>query len=107
LEAKSKTLSGTVESVIFYNQENSYTVLNFILDNDKTLIIAVGEIPNIHEGLHLRISGNWTKHKKYGKQFTIESFEASHPKGNDALEKYLSSNLIEGIGPKYAKKTLI
>lgn len=104
MEAKSKTLSGTVESVIFYNQENSFTVLNFVSDNDKTSIIAVGEIPNIHEGLHLKISGNWTKHKKYGKQFTIESFEASHPKGNNALEKYLSSNLIDGIGPKYARK---
>lgn len=95
-------LEGSVEDIIYENSENGYTVFHLMCDNE--IVICVGVIPQIHEGENLSLTGNWTFHSTYGKQFKVEFYEKTIPTTVDGMEKYLSSGLIKGIGPKTAKK---
>ena len=59
---------------------------------------------DIHVGSVLSLSGNWKIDGKYGRQFSMESYEETLPATVYGIEKYLGSGLIKGIGPKYAKE---
>ena len=98
-----ESLKGVIESVVFHNEENEYTVLE-ISDDDKSLITAVGNIPMPHEGECVTLFGNWVYHKEFGKQFSFESFEKTLPEEIDGILQYLSSKTVKGIGPVTALK---
>ena len=94
-------LTGVVEEFIYQNESNSYTIAIFM-----TLHTVVGYLPFIVEGDNLKITGKWVNHPEYGEQFKIESFEKIMPQTAAALEKYLASGTIKGIGPATAKKII-
>lgn len=96
------TIEGTIEEVIFKNESNGYAVCE--LKHDKDIIIIVGYIPYVNPGETLRVSGSWTTHPDYGEQLKVEYFEKVEPETADAIEKYLGSGIIKGIGPATAKK---
>ncbi len=93
--------SGIVESVIFRNEDNGYSVLSVKPDDGRSFT-AVGTIPFADQGDRLSLEGEWTEHSAYGSQFKVASFSFCAPEGRDALEKYLASGLIKGIGDKMA-----
>lgn len=98
-----ETLNGSVESIIYANEENGYTIFDFGTDKNE-LITAVGILPFLAEGDELTMVGKWVHNPKYGRQFKVEQFEKRLPTDAVAILRYLSSGAIKGIGPKTAKK---
>lgn len=96
------TFEGIVEDIIFANEINGYTVCE--LKDEKEIITAVGFMPFINVGEMLRVSGNWVTHPDYGEQLKVELYEKLLPKTIEAMERYLASGLIKGVGPASAKK---
>lgn len=95
-------LFGTVEDIIFRNNDNNYTVLN--LDSNGTLYTVVGKLPELHVGLYLELDGDFCTNTKYGEQFVAQEVKISQPKNLEAIEKYLGSGLIRGVGEVTANK---
>jgi len=96
------TLEGIVEEIIFSNEENGYVVCD--IKCAKDIITVVGYMPFISEGETIKVTGKWTSHPDYGEQLKAEYYEKVFPKEADAIEKYLASGVIKGIGPATAKK---
>ena len=97
-------LRGVVERITYQNAENGYSVIKCAVKNYNDLVTVVGCMPDVHVGSVLYLGGNWRIDPKYGRQFSIETFEETLPATVFGIEKYLGSGLIKGIGPKYAKK---
>lgn len=95
-------LQGTVEDVVFSNEETGFTVIDMSVDGE--LITAVGVLPTLSAGETLRVTGHWDYHHSFGRQFKIEECERQMPKTSADMLKYLSSGTIKGIGPKIAAK---
>lgn len=104
MENELSELSGTVENIIFRNQNNGWTVME--LESGGELITVVGESFEITEGDELRVLGEWGSHPSYGRQFRAQSFERKLPATASAILKYLSSGAVKGIGPATAKRIL-
>jgi len=96
-------LFGSVEHVIYQNEENGYSICDFSTDRGE-LFTIVGIMPDVGEGDSLSISGKWVNNSKYGRQFRVESCEKKMPVGSVAILRYLSSGAIRGIGPKTARR---
>ena len=99
-----ETLHGSVESIVFRNRVNGYTV--FEIDCGKTLETIVGIFPDLAEGEVLTIRGEWSEHPSYGRQFKATDFEQEMPATAEAMLRYLSSGTIKGIGPVIAKRII-
>lgn len=89
-------LAGYVEHIIYRNADNGYTVLNMVSGEEE--ITCVGIFSAIAEGENIEASGDYTDHPTYGKQFKVESFEEKAPEDEEAIERYLGSGAIRGIG---------
>lgn len=96
-------ICGTVEHVIYRNEDNGYAICEFGTD-DGTLITVVGTLPYIAEGERLEIGGAWVHNPKYGRQFKVESFEKQLPSDVDSILRYLASGAVKGVGAKTAIK---
>lgn len=96
-------ISGTVETIVYHNEANDYTVVELVGDDDS-LITAVGELPFLAEGEEVILYGRWTTHATYGRQFVVESFEKRLPSDVQAILRYLSSRAVKGVGPVIAAK---
>ncbi len=97
-----EALNGIVESIVFKSSDTGYTVIKFRENN--IIHTAVGVLPHVKEGQNLKITGSWVNHSQFGKQFKVEECEEILPTSKDGIEKYLSSGIIQGIGPVTAKK---
>lgn len=102
------TLEGSVESIVFRNEDNHYTVARFRLNDSGRLFrddltTIVGALPGIHVGELLRVEGEWENDPRYGRQLHVSSFIQRLPASTEGMVRYLSSGLIKGIGPKKAK----
>ena len=96
-------LSGEVLTIIFNNETNGYTICELAISDDDSVTV-VGFLPYIQEGEEIKVYGNWVNHPDYGKQLKVETFEKIMPKGIPAIEKYLASGIIKGVGLATAKK---
>jgi exodeoxyribonuclease V alpha subunit len=95
-------LEGYVEHIIYRNTENGYTVLNLVLEEQE--ITVVGTFPYVSEGEFLELEGSYTEHQLYGEQFQMESFQVKAPQDVMAIERYLGSGAIKGIGAALAAR---
>lgn len=95
-------ITGTVENIVFRNADNGYSVVN--LSCDKKRVTAVGNFPELYEGQTVELTGDYVVNKKFGEQFKADEISIVEPTSLSAIEKYLSSGLIYGIGPVTAKK---
>ena len=93
-----------VERITYQNETNGYTVIKCRAKNYNDLVTVVGSMPDVHVGSVLQLTGAWRIDPKYGRQFSMETFEEILPATVFGIEKYLGSGLIKGIGPKFAKK---
>ena len=96
-------LSGSVEQVIYANEENGYMVCDLGTDDDD-LITITGIMPYVNEGDSLIVYGEWKHNPKYGRQFVVTQYERYLPANASAILRYLSSGAVKGIGKKTALK---
>ena len=89
-------LAGYVEHIIYRNTDNGYTVLNLVSGEEE--ITCVGIFAAITEGENIEATGDYTDHPTYGTQFKVVSFEEKAPEDEEAIERYLGSGAIKGIG---------
>lgn len=102
-ENEYELLEGVIESVVYHNDENDYSVIELVSGGD-TLVTVVGAVPMPAEGETLRLTGSYVFHKEYGRQFSITSCEKFLPTDEEGIISYLSSGAIRGIGPVTALK---
>ena len=102
-------LEGSVQSIVFRNEDNHYTVARFrpndsgrLFRDDLTTI--VGTLPGVHVGELLSVEGEWEKDPKYGRQLHVTSFTQRLPASIEGITRYLGSGLIKGVGPKKAQR---
>ena len=110
------TLTGVLERIIFFNEENHYTIAEFRPDpssakasegkaaeiNRPAVVTIVGPLPGVECGETLHLSGEWTKHAQHGAQFKVLGFKSELPASVYGIRKYLGSGLVPGIGKVYA-----
>jgi exodeoxyribonuclease V alpha subunit len=99
-----ETIAGTIERIIYSNDENHYTVAQLLPENDRKPITIVGNLAMLNVGETVRLTGKWTTHKDFGRQFSVEKFESVLPSTVDGIKKYLGSGLVKGIGPAFAER---
>ena len=95
-------LTGYVGHIVFQNAENGYTVLELVCGEDE--ITCVGIFHGVSEGESLELSGEYTTHPSYGKQFKMASFQVKPPEDIVSIERYLGSGAIKGIGAALAAR---
>ena len=102
-EAEQTYIAGTVEAVVYQNQENGYTVLRLDAGEGRTLTV-VGCLPGVAPGEGITVQGSWMHHASYGEQFKAEAVERRTPAGVKAIFDYLSSGAVKGIGAATARR---
>lgn len=95
---------GYVERITFRNEENGYTVLHLSDADEGDEICCVGSFSFVSEGLYLHVSGREVVHPNYGVQIQVESYEERQPTDQIAIERYLGSGAIKGVGPALAAR---
>lgn len=108
-------ISGSVERITYYNEENGYSVIRLKPDTRgmlpfkyasgrDALITVVGNLPEVNPGEWLKLTGQWMTHSKHGRQFQVELCEQSLPATSEGIKRYLGSGMIRGIGPVMAER---
>jgi exodeoxyribonuclease V alpha subunit len=97
-------LTGVLERILYFNDENHYCIGELKEKTNTSPIIVAGTLAGVQCGETLYLQGAWVEHAKYGKQFKVDSFESKLPATVYGIERYLSSGLVQGIGKIYAKK---
>ena len=100
----SETVTGYIDHVIFRNEDNGYTVMVLKGMEEERELTCVGTFPAITQGAAIEASGNYTTHPVYGKQFLIASYVEKMPEDALAMERYLGSGAIKGIGAALAAR---
>ena len=100
----SETVTGYIDHVIFRNEDNGYTVMVLKGMEEEQELTCVGTFPAITQGAAIEASGNYTTHPVYGKQFQIASYVEKMPEDALAMERYLGSGAIKGIGAALAAR---
>ncbi len=100
----SETVTGYIDHIIFRNEENGYTVMVVKNSENEEELTCVGSFPAISQGTTIQASGIYTHHPVYGKQFQISSFVEKIPEDTYAMERYLGSGAIKGIGAALAAR---
>ncbi len=98
------TVEGSVDAVIFQNEENGYTVLLLRVDGEDEPVTVVGCIPCAAAGEGMTVTGVWVNHPVHGPQLSAESVERRLPQEEEDIVSYLSSGILKGIGPATAQR---
>lgn len=103
MEQELEILQGAVSAVVYQNYENGYAVLRLNLGGGQTVTV-VGTIPLPAVGERLMVTGKWSNHSNYGRQFEAEFLERLMPQTSLEILNYLSSRVVKGIGPRTAAR---
>ena len=104
---QTETVRGTVERIVYSNDETHYTVARLMPDDTSLFaepVTIVGSFASLVEGEAVLVEGRWTNHKKFGRQFAVERYSTLAPPTLVGMERYLSSRLIKGVGPEFARR---
>lgn len=99
-------IKGVVERIVFHAADTGFTVMRVKLKGQDDLATVTGNISHINPGESVQFIGKWVDNKKFGWQFKADSYLQLKPDSLEAVQKYLGSGLIKGIGPVYAKKLI-
>jgi len=101
-------LTGSVERITYYNDETGYCVLRLrphqLMLGREQLVTVVGTMPELQPGESVRLEGEWSNHPRHGRQFRAETVTTTRPASAEAIQRYLGSGLIKGIGPIMARR---
>ena len=95
-------ISGYIDHIIFQNSENGYTVLELAVA--EKMITCVGTLLGVSDGMHVELEGDYTEHPSYGRQFKATRFVEKEPEDELAIERYLGSGAIKGVGAALAAR---
>lgn len=98
-----ETITGFVEHIVYRNEENGYTVLNLV-SQDEDEITCVGVFQIISEGECMEATGEYTVHPSYGPQFKVDTYTIKAPEDAASIERYLGSGAIKGVGAALAAR---
>ena len=100
------TLQGTLERVVFHNEDNGYTVFRLRPDgkDELDLVTVVGHMGSPQPGASLRVTGRWVNNARFGRQVQMEAFESLLPATAEGIKLYLASGLIKGVGKVIAAR---
>ncbi|HXP60963.1 MAG TPA: ATP-dependent RecD-like DNA helicase, partial [Dongiaceae bacterium] len=98
------SLSGLIERVTFFNEENGFAVLKVKAQGHRDEVTVVGSLASVNAGEWLTAQGRWVQDREFGLQFRAELLRSSAPTTREGLEKYLGSGLVKGIGPVSGKR---
>lgn len=99
-----ESLSGLIERVTFFNEENGWAVLKVKAKGHRDLVAVVGSLPSVSAGEWVTAEGRWVQDREFGLQFRAEMLNSTAPTTREGIEKYLGSGMVKGIGPVYAQK---
>src|SRR5262249_6266711 len=99
-----EVLAGIVERVTYHNTENGFCVLRARARGHRDVVTVVGHAATISAREWIIASGEWANDRTHGQQFKARFLRTSPPTSDDGIEKYLSSGMIRGVGPVYARK---
>ena len=99
-----ESLSGLIERVTFFNEDNGFGVLKVKAKGHRDLVTVVGSLPSVSAGEWLTAQGRWVQDREFGQQFRADVLTSTPPTTREGIEKYLGSGMVKGIGPVYAKK---
>ena len=102
-EQELEIIQGAISAVVYQNYENGYAVLRLNVGGGQTVTV-VGTIPLPAVGEKLMVTGKWSNHSSYGRQFEAEFLERLMPQTTMEILNYLSSRVIKGIGPRMAAR---
>ena len=97
-----ESIKGYVTHIKYRNEKNGYTILT--LETDEDDVVCVGCFSAVSEGDLLSVTGTYTVHNVYGEQFLMEQYEVQEPENAVAMERYLASGAIKGVGAKLAAR---
>ena len=98
------TIEGCVNNIVYRNEENGYTVFELAAKDSTDMLTCVGSFSYISEGEYFRLECQETQHSVYGKQYKVLNAETIEPEDADAMERYLGSGAVKGIGKALAKR---
>jgi exodeoxyribonuclease V alpha subunit len=104
LTSDREVVAGLVERVTFHNEDNGFCVLRVRARGRRDLVTVVGHAATIGTGEWITATGAWVNDRTHGQQFKASFLRTSPPSSAEGIEKYLSSGMIRGVGPVYAKK---
>jgi exodeoxyribonuclease V alpha subunit len=99
-----ESLSGLIERVTFFNEENGFAVLKVKVKGHRDQVTVIGSLPSVSAGEWVTAEGRWIQDREFGLQFRAEMLASTAPTTREGIEKYLGSGMVKGIGPIYAKK---
>ena len=102
--APPESLSGLIERVTFFNEENGFAVLKVKAKGHRDEVTVVGTSPAVNAGEWLTAEGRWVRDREFGLQFRAELLKTAAPTTKEGIEKYLGGGMVKGIGPVYARK---
>ena len=98
----SESITGYIDHIIFRNEDNGYTVMVLKGVSEENELTCVGSFPVVTQGASVELEGNFTQHPVYGKQFQAVRLTEKMPEDALAMERYLGSGAIKGIGAALA-----
>lgn len=101
-ESTPTELGGTIRAVVFHNEENGFTILQ--VDGPDGAVTLRGRLPAATAGERIRATGRWRTDRRFGRQFEADRIDALPPDSPEGIVRFLSSGLIDGIGPAYAER---
>jgi exodeoxyribonuclease V alpha subunit len=102
--APPESLTGLIERVTFFNEENGFAVIKVKAQGHREPVTVVGSLPSVNAGEWLTAEGHWVQDRQFGPQFRAELLRSTAPTTREGIEKYLASGMVKGIGPTYANK---
>jgi exodeoxyribonuclease V alpha subunit len=102
--APPESLTGLIERVTFFNEENGFAVVKVKARGHHEPVTVVGSLPSVNPGEWLTAEGHWVQDSQFGLQFRADLLRSTPPTSREGIEKYLASGMVKGIGPTYANK---
>ncbi len=101
-----ETVSGMVKTITFHNEETGFTIAKIVPEKGRGIIAVKGNAKRLSAGETVVLRGYWVKDPKWGRQFKFDSYESVIPSSLEGIKRFLSSKLIEGVGPVNAERVV-
>ncbi|HEX4952129.1 MAG TPA: ATP-dependent RecD-like DNA helicase [Thermoanaerobaculia bacterium] len=102
--AAPSSLTGSVERLVYVDEETGWSVVRLLVEGRPEPVTAVGHLVEVQAGESLELTGSWEEDKRFGRRFKVATFRAVVPTSLAAIERYLGSGLIRGIGKTMARR---
>ncbi len=97
-------LTGTLQRITFASENSPWTVARLVLDGSAETVTIVGDLCEVSPGERLKLEGRWVTDATYGRQFRFHGYSSLLPATTAGIRRYLSSGLVQGIGPTLARR---